>query len=175
MNFMIFVVFCLLLIVAALSVLLARMRSYSNRELLERVKPCSEHARRVFYEDTVGDVPMTQLQFVDMYRTANNLTIYTFLADRFYRVIRSCTNPDYSSNMRLTHHTYQRKRLAAYRSLFIAIVTFPFGNITKDRSEKRMGAVARHYTDVTLQVQEMVEIMDSSCALLLEGQFLHGS
>ena len=175
MSLLIFACLCIALVLAGVAVIRARLRMLTCRQLVEHIKPLSDHAREVLDEDTQGNVPSTWLEFSDLYRAANNLTWMTMLADKFKRAIDGCVEFYLVPNMQLTHLTFMRKRGILCRDLMIGFAHLCFGKIGRRHSCAHMANVARNYTDVLLAVADMAEAMDQSCRGILEGQFLHGS
>jgi len=167
MSFLAFAVFCLVLLLAAYTVIRARVRKFTCREMIERVKP-----NNLYVE---GMAPQTWPEFSAMYRTANNLTWLTAVSDRYQRSMAACTDAYSVENMRLVHNAFLRKRVTLIKSLLCGVMHLCAGRIGKRHSSLYLKTIQRHYGDVLLLAQEMAELMDPRCAALLEGQLLHGS
>ena len=168
MSFIAFAVFCLVLLLAAFTIVRARRRRFNCREMVEHVKPLSEQAQ-------AKRLPETLDEFIAMYKAANNLTWLTMIADRYQRSMAACTDAYSVENMRLVHATFLRKRVTLIKSLLCGVMHLCAGRIGKRHSSLYLKTIQRHYGDVLLLAQEMAELMDPRCAGILEGHLLHGS
>lgn len=150
MGFLIFCCLFGLLLVAAYTVLRTRFRGYTTLELLLKVQQLSLQA---------GDVPITKLKWSDLCKLNRNLMIWGTVADRYRRVINCCIDDDDRAEMQLTHATFLRKRMAVYRLLLNVIGCYCFGKIARGRCCAKVAGIIRNYTDASLMVMEMAELL----------------
>jgi hypothetical protein len=156
---------------SAVSNLLSRR---SPRELVARMKLLSPPAREVLSADRWEPCPPTWLAVADLKRIRHNSTVVAKLMACYRRVIPACTDEDSVGEMNMTHRTAIRERTQLSLGLLRVLVHLCFGPIGRSRCRADMANVGRHYVNVLLLGQEIVEVLDESCVPIMEEQFLQG-